>query len=84
MGDRFHAEEETVTCHVCGGEMRAATSDLPLRLAHNRIAIFKNMPVLQCEQCGEYLLDDSVMARVEQMLESVDAFAELEVVGYAA
>ena len=71
-------------CHVCGAELKAALSDLPFKLAHNRIVVLKNLPVLQCEQCGEYLLEDSVMARVEEMLQSVDESAELEVVRYAA
>lgn len=55
-------------CHVCGGAIEATTSDLPFKLAQNRIVIFKNLPVLQCDQCGEYLLEDSVMARVEEMI----------------
>lgn len=71
-------------CHVCGGGMKAATSDLPFMLAPNRIVIFKNLPVLQCDQCGEYLLQDAVMARVEAMLQDVDVSAELEIVRYAA
>lgn len=71
-------------CHVCGGGMKAATSDLPFMLAQNRIVIFKNLPVLQCDQCGEYLLQDVVMARVEEMLQDVDVSAELEIVRYAA
>lgn len=71
-------------CHVCGGEIKATTSDLPFKLAQNRIVIFKNLPVLQCDQCGEYLLEDSVMARVEKMIKGTDESVELEVVRYAA
>lgn len=40
--------------------------------------------MLQCESCREYLIDDSVMERVEQMLASADKSIELEVVRYAA
>ena len=71
-------------CHVCGGEMTATTSDLPFKLAPNRLVIFKNLPVFQCGQCGEYLLEDAVMVRVEERLQGVDASAELEIVRYAA
>lgn len=71
-------------CHICNSELKAATSDLPFKLDSNRIVIFKNLPVLQCNQCGEYLLEDTVMARVEEMLKGVDASAELEIVSYAA
>lgn len=71
-------------CHVCGGAIEATTSDLPFKLAQNRIVIFKNLPVLQCDQCGEYLLEDSVMARVEEMIKGADESVELEIVRYAA
>ncbi|CBE67442.1 MAG: type II toxin-antitoxin system MqsA family antitoxin [Candidatus Methylomirabilis oxygeniifera] len=71
-------------CHICGGEVKVATSDMPFKLEANRIVIFKNLPVLQCGQCGEYLIEDPVMARVEEMLDRIDASAELEIVRYAA
>ena len=77
-------EEDAMKCHVCGGEMKAMTSDLPFKLAPNRIVILKNLPVLQCGQCGDYLLEDPIMARVEEMLQGVDASIELEVLRYAA
>ncbi|MBZ0169770.1 hypothetical protein MELA_01811 [Candidatus Methylomirabilis lanthanidiphila] len=71
-------------CHICDGEVKGATSDMPFKLEANRIVIFKNLPVLQCDQCGEYLLEDAVMKRVEEMLDRIDASAELEIVRYAA
>jgi YgiT-type zinc finger domain-containing protein len=71
-------------CHVCAGEIKPATSDIPFKLEANRIVICKNLPILQCDQCGEYLIEDTVMARVEEILEGVDAAAELEIVRYAA
>ena len=71
-------------CHMCGGEITAATSDMPFKLEANRIVIFKNLPVLQCGQCGEYLIEDAVMKRVEEMLDRIDVSAELEIVRYAA
>ena len=63
------------------------TSLLPKRFAASRIsipAILKEVPVFQCENCSEYLLDDSVMKRVEDILEGVDSSAELEVIKFAA
>ncbi len=71
-------------CHVCEGEFVATTSDLPFKLDARRIVIFKELPVLQCSQCGEYLLEDRVMSRVEEMLKGVDESAELEILRYAA
>ena len=46
--------------------------------------ILKGLPVLQCENCNEYLIDDPVMSRVEAILERVSADAELEIIRYAA
>ena len=76
--------ETTVKCHTCGGNLEEAVSDLPFKLEANRIVIFKGLPLLQCDQCGEYLLEDGVMARVEETLGRADASAELEVLRYAA
>jgi hypothetical protein len=44
----------------------------------------KDLPVAQCDNCSEYLLDDPVLKRVEAILEQVDTAAELEVIRYAA
>jgi hypothetical protein len=46
--------------------------------------IFKDLPVLQCENCTEYLVRDSVMAKVDRMLARVGGDAELEIIRYAA
>ncbi|MBF0143003.1 MAG: hypothetical protein HQL59_06040 [Magnetococcales bacterium] len=46
--------------------------------------IVKNLPVAQCGNCREYLIEDTVMARVESILERIGPAAELEVVRYAA
>ena len=40
--------------------------------------------MLQRNQSGECLLEDKVMARVEEMLRGADASAELEILSYAA
>ena len=84
MGRGLSKEEEVVKCHICAGELTAATSDLPFKLDMNRIVILKGLPVLQCDQCGEYLIEDAVMARIDEMLANADRSAELEVLRYAA
>jgi hypothetical protein len=53
-------------------------------LSDTSIVILKGLPVLQCENCREYLLDDSVMNRVEEILQKADAAAELEIIRFAA
>jgi len=71
-------------CHVCGAGMKNLITDLPFKVSNRTILVMKDLPVLQCRSCGEYLLDDPVMERVESVIEKVDAVAELEVIKYAA
>ena len=71
-------------CHVCGSKLKAITTDLPFKANETSIVIMKNLPLYQCESCCEYLLEDSVLKRVEEIIENVDNAAELEVIKYAA
>src|SRR3989304_153717 len=71
-------------CHVCGGKSAPVLSDLPFKLGRKTIVIVKELPVLQCERCSEYMLDDHVMARVDAMIGKVEEDAELKVLKYAA
>jgi len=71
-------------CHVCGSKLKATQTDLPFKANETTIVIIKNLPLYQCENCSEYLLDDSVMKGVEEIIENVDSAAELEVIKYAA
>jgi len=71
-------------CHVCGSRLMPLVTDLPFKISNTTIVIMKGLPVLQCENCGEYSLEDSVMERVENMLEKVNVAAELEIIRYAA
>ncbi len=71
-------------CHVCGSELRAVITDLPFKRTERTIVVIKDLPVLQCQNCTEYSLEDSVLAAVDEILEEVDEAAELEVIKYAA
>ncbi|MBI3247426.1 MAG: YgiT-type zinc finger protein [Deltaproteobacteria bacterium] len=71
-------------CTVCGARMSPVVTDLPFKLAEERIVILKQLPVLQCEACHEYLVEDAVMGRIDTMLARTDSTAELEVLRYAA
>ena len=71
-------------CTVCGARMSPAATDLPFKLSEERIVILKQLPVLQCMSCREYLIEDAVMARIETLLTHTDRTAELEVLRYAA
>ena len=71
-------------CHVCGSELVAMVTDLPFKLNETTIVILKELPVLQCSGCSEYLLEDAVMARVDEILGRANAQAELEIIRFAA
>ena len=71
-------------CHICGGVMKNDVTDLPFKRSNTSIVIIKNLPVLQCSNCVEYLIEDSVMAWVEETLKKVSPASELEIVRYAA
>ena len=71
-------------CRTCGSDMKSYPTNLPFKVNETTIVILKDLPVIQCNNCEEYLLEDQVMQRVEKILEKVDSSAELEVIRYAA
>ena len=71
-------------CHVCGGTMNSIQTDLPFKLGERMIVILKDLPVCQCGRCREYILEDFVMRRVEEILSMVNQDSELQVVRFAA
>ncbi|MEA2163852.1 MAG: hypothetical protein QOK37_1979 [Thermoanaerobaculia bacterium] len=71
-------------CRVCGGEMRAVSTDLPFKTSERTIVILKDLPVMQCERCSEYSIADATFKRVEGILAEVDSNAELEIIRFAA
>ena len=71
-------------CHLCGSKLKPLITNLPFKIGDVTIVILKGLPVLQCDNCNEYLIDDPVMSRVEAILERVSADAELEIIRYAA
>ena len=73
-----------MSCDVCGAELAAITTDLPFKVREPGIVILKGLPVFQCTSCPQYLLEDAVLARVDQILRRVDGATELEIVRYAA
>ena len=71
-------------CHMCGSHMTEDITNLPFKLSEKTIVILRDLPVLQCDNCSEFLLDDPVMKRVDEILEKVNDAVELEVIHYAA
>ena len=71
-------------CHVCGSGMRSINTDLPFKVNDTTIIIMKDLPVIQCDGCSEYLLDDLVLKRVDAIIENADTEAELKIIRYVA
>lgn len=71
-------------CTVCGSEMSRILTDLPFKTTDHTIVILKSLPVLQCGNCAEYLIEDSVMIRVDEILSGVGGAGDLEIIRYAA
>ncbi len=73
-----------MTCHICGGRFENLVTSLPFKVGLDSIVILKGLPVLQCRNCPEYLIEDAVMERIDAILSRVDAVAELEILRYVA
>ena len=64
--------EIPVICYNCGAQLKKVIADLPFKVRINSIAIIKNLLVLQCRNCNEYLIEDPVMERVDVILEKIE------------
>ncbi len=84
MSNNAASEKPTMRCGVCGATLVLGITTLPFKVSDTTIIILKELPVYQCDNCSEYLLEDPVMSRVEQILAAVDTSAELEIIKYAA
>ena len=71
-------------CTVCGAEMNRVVSDLPFKTGDHTVVVLKRLPVLECGNCTQYLLEDAVLSRIDEILAGVPSTAELEVIPYAA
>ncbi|MBC8217758.1 MAG: YgiT-type zinc finger protein [Planctomycetes bacterium] len=70
-------------CHNCGGNLEKLVTNLPFKIGYDSIVIIKGLPVLQCRNCSEYLIEDEVMEKVDSILSKIDKTTELEVLSYA-
>lgn len=84
MGRRSENKETNMICHNCAGKLEKIVTDLPFKVRSDTIVIIKKLPVLQCQNCNEYLIEDQVMEKVDLILNKIDKTAELEILKYAA
>lgn len=71
-------------CYHCGGKLESIITDLPFKISNRSIVIIKDLPLLQCQNCNEYVLEDPVMEKVDIILSHVDKDVEVEILSYAA
>lgn len=64
--------------------MRSTKSDLPFKTTEQTIVILKSLPMLQCDNCAHYLIEDAVLGCVDKILSTINGAAELEIIRYAA
>lgn len=67
-----------MTCHICGRVLEARHTTLPFKVGDDRVVIIKGVPVLQCGNCSEYVIEDAVMEKVDAILSGVDSTVELK------
>jgi YgiT-type zinc finger domain-containing protein len=77
-------EQPIMKCRVCGGRLRETVTDLPFKVTDRTIVILRSLPVAQCDGCGEYLIADTVFAKVEILLANVNTSVEVEIIPFAA
>jgi YgiT-type zinc finger domain-containing protein len=71
-------------CHNCGGEFESVTTDLPFKTGAHSIIIIKDLPVMQCGNCNEFMIDDQIMERVDKIIDMTEKNVEVEVFRFAA
>lgn len=84
MGKQYEKKETNVKCHLCGSRMESLRTDMPFKLENQRIIVVKGIPVEQCSSCGEYIIHDPIMERLDALFASMDEAAELEIRRFAA
>ncbi|MBF0606627.1 MAG: YgiT-type zinc finger protein [Candidatus Magnetobacterium sp. LHC-1] len=70
-------------CHNCGGTLEEIITDLPFKIGRESIVIIKKLPLLQCQNCSEYLIEDNVMKGIDRVINGVDNSIELEILSYS-
>jgi len=64
--------------------MLTTTTDLPFKVTERTIVILKRLPVTQCQNCCEYLIEDTVFTKVKELISGADMSAELEIIPFTA
>ncbi|OGF63138.1 MAG: YgiT-type zinc finger domain-containing protein [Candidatus Fischerbacteria bacterium RBG_13_37_8] len=71
-------------CQKCGAKLENVITDFPFKIRDNSIVIIKGLPILQCQNCNEYLIEDPIMEKIDVILDRIDITAELEILNFVA
>ena len=58
-------------CFYCKGDMKQGKTVFTVQ-HENSLAVIKNVPCQECEQCGETEISDDVMKKIESMVDIAD------------
>jgi YgiT-type zinc finger domain-containing protein len=80
----YDEEERPMKCRICGSSLKPIKTDLPFKVSERTIVIVKELPVVQCESCSAYEIENPVFSRVEELLSAIDRATELEIIRFVA
>ena len=57
-------------CPVCGGPLKQTTVTHTEHDEHGKFFIYENVPALECQNCGEYVLSARTVRMMEEITET--------------
>ena len=70
-------------CFYCKGKMRPSFTVYSTQVGE-AVIVVKNVPCMECEQCGELEFDDATVARLEELTKAAERLMqEIAVIDYA-
>jgi YgiT-type zinc finger domain-containing protein len=63
-----------IKCPICKGEMVKELLDYDVQLEDGREVRLEEVPTWVCERCDHIIVEESIIATVEDMLEHLDMF----------
>ena len=73
-----------MNCFYCKGMTKSGTTTHVVRLKTS-IIIVKNVPCIECVQCGETFYDDDVAVQIERIVKEMKTeITEIAIVNYSA
>jgi YgiT-type zinc finger domain-containing protein len=72
-----------MACYFCKGDLHESTTVFTVQ-SGDGVIVIKNVPCLECAQCGETVISDEVMMRLEELIaEAKKLLQEVAVIDFA-